>query len=486
MTNPVVWTIAGSDSSSCAGIQADMRTFHALGVYACSIITALTAQSMQAVEQVYYVPADAVLAQMTALQLSSIPRVIKIGMLGNKEIIDTVRTFLSQSNYLTVLDPVLLSTSGQALCSGEVNTYIHDLKTMFPFVSVLTPNLPEAEKILGRKLGSYNEIPRAAEDILSFGVKSVFIKGGHFHQDGFSQDYWTDGSQSFWISSPRNRSIHMRGTGCTLSSALAACLALGYDVPNALVIAKMYLNQVIRLSETFISPHVVIQPSWPETSVDLPRITRCPINKTPESFPDCGKNSLGLYPIVDSAKWVKKLLPLGISTIQLRIKNLNGLDLKKEIQQAIHIAVTYQARLFINDYWELAIQYGAYGVHLGQEDLEHADCIAIRNAGLRLGISTHNYYEVACAHALCPSYIACGPIFPTTSKLMSHPPQGLEQLKRWRRTLHYPLVAIGGIGAVQLSSIFATGVNGVAMISAIIQAKDVENSVRKMHMHCLT
>jgi hydroxymethylpyrimidine kinase/phosphomethylpyrimidine kinase/thiamine-phosphate diphosphorylase len=166
------------------------------------------------------------------------------------------------------------------------------------------------------------------------------------------------------------------------------------------------------------------------------------------------------------------LLPLGVKTLQLRIKNKQGLELENEIKRSIMLAEKYQANLFINDYWEMAIRYGAYGVHLGQEDLETADMTAIRQAELRLGISTHCYYEVARAHALNPSYIACGPIFTTTSKVMSFAAQGIAQLKRWRRTLNYPLVAIGGINAERIPDVLATKVDGIAMISAITQAKD--------------
>lgn len=191
-----------------------------------------------------------------------------------------------------------------------------------------------------------------------------------------------------------------------------------------------------------------------------------------KQFPDCGETPLGLYPIVDSVDWVSKLLPLGVKTIQLRIKNKPDKDLAAEIQQSIAIANTYQARLFINDYWQMAIRYGAYGVHLGQEDLNSANIEKIHQAGLRLGISTYDYDEIARAYALSPSYIACGPIFATFSKDIASAPQGIDQLKRWRRLLSCPLVAIGGITLARVPAILATNVDGIAMISAITQADD--------------
>lgn len=197
-----------------------------------------------------------------------------------------------------------------------------------------------------------------------------------------------------------------------------------------------------------------------------------------EKFLDCGTTALGLYPIVDSTAWVKRLLPLGVKTIQLRIKN--NPHVESEIQQSILLARQYEARLFINDYWELAIRHGAYGVHLGQEDLKEADVEKIRRAGLRLGVSTHCYDEVTCADAVQPSYIACGPIYHTTSKIMSFSPQGIERLKHWRRTLKYPLVAIGGITQERLLDVLETGVDGIALISAITQADDPEGATRQL------
>jgi hydroxymethylpyrimidine kinase/phosphomethylpyrimidine kinase/thiamine-phosphate diphosphorylase len=193
------------------------------------------------------------------------------------------------------------------------------------------------------------------------------------------------------------------------------------------------------------------------------------------------KKEIGLYPIVDSSHWLEKLLPLGVKTIQLRIKDKEGVELENEIKRSVALAKKYQANLFINDYWELAIRYNAHGVHLGQEDLDTANIEMIHNSGLYLGISTHSDAEVARAHALKPSYIAFGPIFPTTSKVMSSPAQGIDQLKRLRhQLLNYPLVAIGGITLERLPEVLATHVDGIAVISAITQAEDPIAMTKKL------
>ena len=482
MNQEISWSIAGSDPSGGAGIQADLKTFHALGVHGCSVITALTAQNPQEVSATHYIDAKHIASQINALKNALPPKAIKIGMLGESGIIkEIIRFFRDYTGYI-VLDPLMVSTSGKNLFNTNITEYISHLKKIFSFVDVLTPNLPEAEKLLGRELASYEDIEAGAQEILSMGVKSVLIKGGHFKShDLFCQDYWTNGAESFWLANNQhNIQRNYRGTGCTLSSAIAACLALGYNIKDAVVIAKMYVTQGIRLAAANNYSASLKHTGWPEEQADLPYLADLPMHQLPAAFPDCGPEPLGLYPVVDTLAWIKRLLPIGVKTIQLRIKDKQGIELANEIQQSIEFAKNYEARLFINDHWELAIRYGAYGVHLGQKDLNIAETEKIRQAGLRLGISTHCYYEVARAHTFRPSYIACGPIFTTTSKIMPFAPQGIFQLSRWQRTLNYPLVAIGGINLARLTDILTTQVDGVAMISAITQSPDPIADTQKL------
>ena len=154
----------------------------------------------------------------------------------------------------------------------------------------------------------------------------------------------------------------------------------------------------------------------------------------------------GLYPVVDSVQWIERLLDAGVRTLQLRIKDRRDEEVEADVVAAIALGRRYNARLFINDYWRLAIKHQAYGVHLGQEDLQATDLNAIRAAGLRLGVSTHDDMEIDVALAARPSYIALGHVFPTQTKQMPSAPQGLEQLARHvERLADYPTVAIGGI-----------------------------------------
>ena len=190
---------------------------------------------------------------------------------------------------------------------------------------------------------------------------------------------------------------------------------------------------------------------------------------------------LGLYPVVDSTEWIARLLDAGVRTIQLRIKDRQEHEVEETVRTAIALGKQYRARLFINDYWRLAIQYQAYGVHLGQEDLEVADLAAIRNAGLRLGISTHDDAELDRALALRPSYIALGHIFPTQTKEMPSAPQGLTELKRHLARLpHISTVAIGGISLARAPEVKATGVGSTAVVSAITQAPDWRAATRQL------
>ena len=193
------------------------------------------------------------------------------------------------------------------------------------------------------------------------------------------------------------------------------------------------------------------------------------------------EKKLGLYPVVDSVEWIERLLKTGVTTLQLRIKDKQPEDVEQEIIEAIKLGKQYHSRLFINDYWQLAIKHHAYGVHLGQEDLDIADLNAIKQSGLRLGISTHDEVELQRAKILRPSYIALGHIFPTTTKEMPSKPQGLKALKHQvEQTPDFPTVAIGGISLERVPDVVATGVGSVALVSAITKAPDWQQVTHKL------
>ncbi|AYQ27725.1 MULTISPECIES: thiamine phosphate synthase [unclassified Polaromonas] len=192
---------------------------------------------------------------------------------------------------------------------------------------------------------------------------------------------------------------------------------------------------------------------------------------------------IGFYPVVPDAAWVRRLLGWGVRTIQLRIKaaDHDAEEIAWEVRTAIEAGREVPgAQVFINDHWQLALQHGAYGVHLGQEDLDTADIAALRDAGIRLGLSTHTPAELARAKAVQPSYLAIGPVYPTTLKVMPYEPVGLERLKVWAQdAAPYPVVAIGGISLALMPGVIACGVDGVAVVSAVTLAQDPAQAARQ-------
>jgi len=236
---PIAWTIAGSDSGGGAGIQADLKTMNAFGVHGCSVTTAITAQNTLGVNAVEYVSDTLVEQQLETLIHDLFPDAIKTGMLGHAGICAMLPTYLRLPGIAVVCDPVLRATHGQTLLDESALTEFK--RKILPHVTVLTPNLPEAALLLNEE----RSIEESAKKLLDLGPASVLIKGGHADGDE-STDYWTDGKNAIWLSSPRIQTRHSHGTGCILSSAIAAALALGQEIPDAVIAAKTYLNQCLK------------------------------------------------------------------------------------------------------------------------------------------------------------------------------------------------------------------------------------------------
>ncbi|MEI9414156.1 thiamine phosphate synthase [Mesorhizobium sp. Cs1321R2N1] len=181
------------------------------------------------------------------------------------------------------------------------------------------------------------------------------------------------------------------------------------------------------------------------------------------------------YLIVDSAAWIERLVPLGVKLAQLRIKDRDEATLRTEIRRANDVCTIHGCQLIINDYWRLAIEEGCDFVHLGQEDLAAADLLAIKYAGLKLGLSTHDHTELETALAAEPDYVALGPIYPTSLKKMKWAPQGLERISAWKRQVApIPLVAIGGLNPDRLDSVFEAGADCAAVVTDITLNADPE------------
>ncbi|MFH0878805.1 MAG: bifunctional hydroxymethylpyrimidine kinase/phosphomethylpyrimidine kinase, partial [Lentisphaerota bacterium] len=324
MPKPIVWTIAGTDPGGGAGIQGDLTTMNALGVHGCSVITALIAQNTLGVRRCEFVAPDMVQAQLGVLQDDLPPAAIKIGMIGSEAVLPIIAQAVERARVFTVYDPVMISSSGHELMDPCILPMIK--AKLLPQVSLITPNIPEAEKLLDRKLQCEADIEQAAIDLMRLGARSVLIKGGH-RGGGWSQDYWADGTQRWWITSSRSDATHTHGTGCTLSSALASCRALGLELSDSLVVAKAYINQGIRLGGGIGHGRGPLShEGWPCDHRDLPWITPHAAEGTNRLvFPPEERLRQHIYPLVDRAAWLEKLLPLGIGVVQLRIKDLTGL-----------------------------------------------------------------------------------------------------------------------------------------------------------------
>ncbi len=242
-TVPVVLTIAGSDSGGGAGIQADLKTFAALGVYGASAITAITAQNTQGVRGVHVLPPDIVAAQIDAVVEDISVSAVKTGMLATAEIIEIVAARVeAHALQPLVVDPVMVATSGDRLLEPDA---VDAMKTrLLPLATVVTPNLAEAEALVGREVGSWEDAREAAREIVALGAGAVVITGGN--RPGPAIDLLYDGEEFHEFTASRVDTTSTHGTGCTFASAIAAGLAKDSDLRGAVALAKAYVTKAMQ------------------------------------------------------------------------------------------------------------------------------------------------------------------------------------------------------------------------------------------------
>ena len=246
-TYPIVLSIAGSDSSGGAGIQADLKTFSALGVYGATAIAAITAQNTQGVNSQFAISPQMVYEQIIAVIDDLHPSVVKIGMLSNVEIVSAVADVLSKYSLSIILDPVMVSSSGHRLLSVEAQNEIKE--KLLPLSMLVTPNIPEMEALTGMSLTTLSEKEKATRCLMNCGVPAVLLKGGHEEGDVKTDILFSKLGEELQIETFASASIHTKnihGTGCTLSSAIAAFIARGYLLNDAVVEAKRYVSEAIR------------------------------------------------------------------------------------------------------------------------------------------------------------------------------------------------------------------------------------------------
>jgi len=515
MSQPgIVLIIAATDSTCGAGAFQDARVVSELGMIPMVAETAMTVQTGDAVLRADPVKRSSLNDMFrTVLDRDVVFRIraVKIGLISTEQIFEAVVRFLGRLREIrgaelpVIWDPVTIAGNGDPLADYDIRDWAG---AMLPLVTLVTPNISEAMNLSGTRetLDSVEACGlwarNAGDWFLGAGADNVYIKGGHLGEytgnpalkDIIVNMLIRNADSNITVLTHRRTLFpapepdRVHGTGCALGSAAAVFLGQGLRPEEALVRAEMYVSERIRKSRPVFSGMRILGDggSCPELE-DLPLFFPCfqefrnRISGGTPAFPECPDN-LGLYPVLPDNDWVLRCLKAGVRTLQLRIKKWDTQEqLRLEIRRAAELGRQYHARVFIDDHWELAVQEKAYGVHLGQEDLEGADLELIRSAGLRLGVSTHSYAEAARALQVKPSYIALGHIFPTNSKRMPSAPQGTVRLAEYARILGrtYPLVAIGGIKTGNAREVLKTGVGSVAVITAITEAPDPEAAIRE-------
>jgi hydroxymethylpyrimidine kinase/phosphomethylpyrimidine kinase/thiamine-phosphate diphosphorylase len=475
--SPIV--IIGASNANGADSKTDALVAHNLDVAVLSIVTTQASQKEGGVEDQHSSRVAHVAAQLQCINFDQVS-VVKIGLLGSAALIKTVAKLIPQ--HVDIVLDLVISSCGERRLSEAVKKAL--MKLLIPRARIVTSNAQALSDLCALEVNDLPSLLDGGRALLALGAKAVFAKGGIVGEcNTLSTDIYCDARQSYALSSERWQGVDsLCDTQCGTAAVITCLLNQGTNMDDALVMAKGLINQAIALAEESSDGRYRAEVS---SLISHHRYVpkRHPIGDLPDFiFPDCGTNSLGIYPVVDSAEWIEKLLPLGVSTIQLRIKQDSPDHIEHQVSEAIRLCKGKHIRLFINDHWQLAIKHAAYGIHLGQEDIETADLRAIAAAGLRLGISSHCWWEVARALAIAPSYLALGPIYATSSKDMPWVPQGVDAVRQWVSLMDgaIPLVAIGGIDYDRARLLKQTGVGSVAMISAITQAPDYQQATRKL------
>jgi hydroxymethylpyrimidine kinase/phosphomethylpyrimidine kinase/thiamine-phosphate diphosphorylase len=321
--NNSIWTIAGSDTSAGAGIQADIKAAHSFSVHACSVITALTAQNSMGVEDINSVPIKSIASQLDALEQDTHARVIKIGLLANAQQVEFIANTIKRYKTtwptppIVVYDPVAVASSGDSLTEDDI---VPAIKTyLLPCVDVITPNTQEAQILTGVYLIGPDAVVEAANVFTELGVPSGVIKGGHWdYPKGYCVDYGWQQDECYWLGNKQINSPHSHGTGCSFASSLAANLAKDYTSKNAFkdafILAKAYINQGLKHAKRYgqgIGP--VAHCGFPECIDDYPEVIEADSwlgqaldfevteeHVSARDFAGTDSQNLGIYPVVDS------------------------------------------------------------------------------------------------------------------------------------------------------------------------------------------
>jgi hydroxymethylpyrimidine kinase/phosphomethylpyrimidine kinase/thiamine-phosphate diphosphorylase len=485
---PIIWSVAGTDSGGGAGLSADTRAASAFGVHLCPVVAAVTAQNSTGVTAVYALPRDQLMAQLHALGADLRPRVIKTGLLGSVDAVHALCDILDELRrdgpVALVVDPVLSATAGGSAFANATLLRAYR-EQLLPRAQLITPNRREAELLLGCAAQSREQMARMLQGL---GAKAVCITGGDdADEDKLALDWLLSAQASGYLALPRLAQPHHHGSGCTFATSAAAALARGFVSADAVVLAKMATWVAVREGHAAgagagpvrACARFVWEPAaMPVMSFGAEPLDADTVKRWAQVLQagNAASADHGLYAITDRAEKVVVLAAAGITQIQLRIKSADTTaDLASDLQQAtLALAGKLGSQLWVNDHWRLALQAPGVGLHLGQEDwlaLGPDERQQLLRSGIKLGISSHSLWELARARGLNPHYIACGPVWPTTTKDMPWQPQGLGNLAWWVRMAGRPVVAIGGLlEAEQVEACAASGAAAACLVRALEQA----------------
>lgn len=519
MHRPVLWSVAGNDSGGGAGLSADARAAEGCAVHLCPVVAAVTAQNSLGVQRVVPVAPEVLEAQIAALADDLRPAVIKTGLIGSVDGVAVLARWLDRLDadggprVRLVIDPVLGASAGGAAFADA--SLIDAYRThLLPRADLVTPNRREAARLLGQPDAvTLADVPAQAAALRALGAAAVCITGGD-SPDGADALDWLDTPHARgWLALPRLDVRHTHGTGCTFATTAASAMARGFVTADALVLAKMATTAGLAVGHAAgqgVGPvgfdaGFAADPRW------LPRLScdEWPVSGT-------GGRALpwpaGLYAIVDAAEQATPLLAAAepaLCALQLRIKWAShpALDdrafaaevraqIDRTLAQAAAMPTAARPVVVVNDHHTLVLDAISAGtldpaeiaLHLGQEDVlalgqdGRAQLASAQARGLRLGVSSHSLWELCRAAALAPAYIACGPVWATTTKDMPWHPQGLHNLRWWAAVSPVPVVGIGGLlEMAQVEAVAGSGAACACLVRAVAtQAGEREPVARRL------
>ncbi|CAN0880743.1 Thiamine biosynthetic bifunctional enzyme TH1, chloroplastic [Linum grandiflorum] len=482
---PHVLTVAGSDSGAGAGIQADLKTCAARGVYCSTVITAVTAQNTAGVQGINMVPEDFVSQQLKSVLSDMEVDVVKTGMLPSIEIVKVLQQSLKEfpvRGAAVVVDPVMVSTSGDVLADPSVLSRFREEILMM--ADIVTPNIKEASTLLGgMRIETVADMRSAAKLLHDMGPRNVLVKGGDLPESFEAIDIFFDGAEYHELQSPRVKTHNTHGTGCTLASCIAAELAKGAPVLSAIKLAKRYVQTVLEYGKDIRIGNGAQGP--------FDHFSRLKYNSS--IYNAFNGNDLFLYAVTDSGmneKWgrpmevaVKEAIEGGATIIQLREKNTETREFIETAKACLKICRSNKVPLLINDRIDVALASGADGVHVGQSDMPVRVARTLLGPDKIIGVSCKTVEQSHEAWLDGADYIGCGGVFPTNTKA-NNTTVGLDGLTTVCLASKLPVVAIGGINASNARTVMGIGapsLKGVAVVSALFDRKSVAEETRKLH-----